>query len=168
MNTLKMTRIFSLALAGLCVAALLVLAGCASPRNPATEAQTANRQYMAQVNQTMDDLALKLDGFQDAVARGDVVTMRTEADKAFKVLDSLEAIDAPEALTEVKQDYVDGCASLREALDGYIALYTEVSSATEDHPFDFATYDQRVKDIQDTYDQGIESLQAGDGKAVSL
>ena len=56
----------------------------------------------------------------------------------------------------------------RQALDGYIALYTEVSSATEDHPFDFATYDQRVKDIQDTYDQGIESLQAGDGKAVSL
>ena len=168
MNTFKMTRIISFSLAALCVGALLALAGCAAPHNPATEAQTANRQYMAQVNQTMDDLSQKLEGFEDAVSRGDVVTMRTQADNAFKVLDSLAAIEAPEPLKEVQQDYVDGCASLKEALSGYVDLYTEVASATDEHPFDYATYDQRIKDIQGTYDQGIDQLKAADARAAEL
>lgn len=168
MNTFKMTRIASFALAALCLGALLALAGCAAQGNPATEAQTANRQYMAQVNQTMDDLAQRLEGFEEAVSRGDVVTMRTQADNAFKALDTLAGLDAPEPLKEVQQDYVDGCSSLKDALNGYIALYTEVASATEDHPFDYSTYDQRVKDIQDTYDQGIDQLKAGDARAAEL
>lgn len=168
MNSFKMTRIVSFALAALCLGALVALAGCAAQNNPATEAQTANRQYMAQVNQTMDDLSQKLEGFEDAVSRGDVVTMRTQADNAFKALDALAAIEAPEPLKEVQQDYVDGCNALKDALNGYIALYTEVESATDEHPFDYATYDQRVKDIQNTYDEGIDKLKAGDARAAEL
>lgn len=168
MNIFKTTRIVSFALAALCLAALLALVGCASQGNPATEAQTANRQYMARVNQTMDDLAQRLEGFEEAVSRGDVVTMRTQADNALKTLDELAAIEAPEALKEVQQDYVDGCGLLKDALDGYIALYTEVASATDEHPFDYSTYDARIEEVQETYDQGIDKLEAGDALAAEL
>lgn len=168
MDIFKTTRVISFGLAALCLAALLALAGCAPQGNPATEAQTANRQYMARVNQTMDDLSQKLEGFEEAVSRGDVVTMRTQADNALKTLDALAAIEAPEALKDVQQDYVDGCGLLKDALDGYIALYTEVASATDEHPFDYGTYDARVEEIQGTYDRGIDKLKAGDALAAEL
>lgn len=43
-----------------------------------------------------------------------------------------------------------------------------MASATDEHPFDYATYDQRVKDIQNTYDEGIDKLKAGDARAAEL
>ena len=57
---------------------------------------------------------------------------------------------------------------LEEALDAYIALYTEIENATEEDPFDYATYDERLKEIQDRYNKGLEKLQAGDKEATNL
>ena len=159
-------------LTGLACGALMataLLGGCVAQNGTqATEQQTANRQYMTQVNQAMDDLSGRLDGFADAVARGDVVTMRTQADNAYRALDALSALEAPEDLKKVQAAYVEGCNELEEALDAYIALYTEIENATEDSPFDYATYDERLKEIQDQYDKGLEKLRAGDKEASSL
>ena len=166
MNSFKMTRIVSFALAALGLGALVALAGCAAQNNPATEAQTANRQYMAQVNQTMDDLSQKLEGFEDAVSRGDVVTMRTQADDAFKALDNLESLEAPEVLQDVKQGYVDGSKQLKDALNAYIALYTDLAA----NPSAVSTdaYKERLASIQDTYDQAVEKLKSTAEAATQL
>ena len=123
---------------------------------------------MTQVNQTMEDLQTKLDSFNDAVSRQDVVTMRTQADKALATLDGLDSIEAPDALKEVKTDYVEGAKDLKAALDGYVNLYTDINSASDAQPFDWSTYDQRLADIKTQYDSGIDKLKAGDEKAASL
>ena len=152
----------------LCAGVLMVagLAGCAQQDSAATQQQAANRQYMTQVNQVMDDLQGKLDSFTDAVSRGDVVGMRTQADNAVKAIDELGKLEVPDELKEIQQDYVDGTGKLKDALNGYVGLYTEIDSATDSQPFDWASYDQRVDDIQKLYDEGINKLKDGDSKAV--
>ncbi len=155
---------------GAIVAATLAfgaLAGCTG--QSATDGQqSANRQYLSQVNQVMDDLETSLASFTDAVSRNDVVGMQTQAENALSKLDSLGSIEAPEELAEVQQNYQDGTAQLREALSSYVALYTEISSATESQPFDWSTYDARLAEIQESYDAGIDALEAGDKAAAEV
>ncbi len=143
-----------------CGAALLtgLIAGCTSPNTGATDQQKANRTYMTKVNQAMEDLNTRLADFDDAVARGDAVTMRTQADNAFAAIDALGAIETPDARKDQQQSYVDGCN----------ALYTDIDSATEAHPFDYGTYDERIKAVQDKYNEGIDKLKAADEQALKL
>ncbi len=147
------------------VIALTALAGCTAQDTSASQ-QSENRQYMTQVNQVMEDLQSKLDNFTDAVSRGDVVSMRTQADNAFKAIDGLNSLSVPDDLKDIQQEYVDGTSDLKTALNNYIDLYTEIDSATEAEPFDWSTYDQRISDIKALYDEGIGKLQSGDNKAT--
>ncbi len=166
MNRSKMTRI----LAALCAAVLMVgmLAGCAGIEQNSEEAkaQAENRQFMSDVNAIMEELSQRLDSFNDAVSRGDVITMRTQADDAFKVLDNLESLEAPEVLQDVKQGYVDGSKQLKDALNAYIALYTDLAA----NPSAVSTdaYNERLASIQDTYDQAVEKLKSTDEAATQL
>ncbi len=155
----------------LCAVALSVamLAGCTQQQTSAEQqAQSDNRAYMSQVNQSMEELQTRLTSFTDAVSRKDVVAMRTQADNAFKILDSLSDQEAPDALKDVKEKYVSGCNSLKSALNDYITLYTDIESATDENPFDWGTYDQRLAAIKATYDQGISDLQSADETVSSL
>lgn len=147
--------------------ALTMLAGCAAAGSSATTEQSGNRQYMSQVNQVMDDLQTQLASFTDAVSRDDVVGMQTQADNALATLDDLESIEAPDDLSDVHQSYLDGASSLRDALTSYVALYTEISSATDAALFDWTTYEGRLADIQQSYDDGIEKMQEGDELAAN-
>lgn len=145
--------------------AAAVLSGCmGGPAATATEEQQANRAYMSQVNLTMEELSANLDGFVDAVSRGDIVNMRSQAANAYKSLDKLESLEAPEDMAEIHDGYVDGCSKLREALDDYIQLYTEANN--ED--FDWSTYDKRIGEIQKLYDDGVAALEAADETAAGL
>lgn len=164
----KFSRRVALALVSVLAVATLALAGCAQQTSAATDEQTESRQYMSTVNQTMEDLANKLEGFEDAVSRDDAVTMRTQADNAFKALDALAAIEAPEALKDVQAGYVDGCTKLKDALNAYIDLYTEIDSATDEHPFDYSTYRDRLASIQELYNEGTAILEETDQKATEL
>ena len=140
-----------------------VMGGCVGGAAvQASEEQQANRAYMSQVNQTMDELDSNLEGFVDAVSRGDVVNMRSQADNAYKSLDKIEDLEVPEGMSDIQDNYVDGTKKLREALDEYIKLYTEASSSS----FDWSTYDKRIADIQKLYDDGVAALEAGDKAAA--
>lgn len=150
------------------VLALAVLAGCQSPATGATDQQQENRTYMTSVNVAMEDLNSRLASFDEAVSRGDAVTMRTQADNAFKAIDDLAAIETPEAMQDLQDGYVAGCEKLKGALSDYVDLYTEIDRATEEHPFDYATYDERLKGIQDAYNEGIDELKAADEEALKL
>lgn len=118
---------------------------------------------MSQVNGIMSELGDNLDSFEGAVSRGDVVNMRTQADDAFKALDSLSSLEAPDELKDVQQKYVDGTAKLREALDGYITLYTDLKSDS----FDQSTYASRLSKVQSLYDEGVELLKQADEAAAN-
>ena len=141
-----------------------LLAGCANgAANSATAEQQASRSYMSQVNELMEQLGKGLDSFNDAVSRNDVVNMRTQAENAYKVLDQLADLEAPEALSDVKEKYVDGTKKLRSALDAYITLYTDMQGSS----FDQSTYNSRIAEVQKLYDEGIDLLKQGDEAAAS-
>ena len=165
MKGLAMKRLTMTVVACACAFALAlgVLGGCSPNAANPTDEQKANRAYMSQVNSIMTQLGDDLDSFVDAVSRGDVVNMRTQADNAYKELDQLANVEAPEPLAEVQKQYVDGTAKMREALDEYITLYTEASSES----FDQSTYDDRVAEVQKLYDEGVEMLKAADEAAAS-
>ena len=140
-----------------------LLAGCANTAaNNANSEQQANRTYMSQVNEIMEQLDSGLDSFIDAVSRGDVVNMRTQADNAFQILDKLAELEAPEDLADVQEKYVEGADKLREALDAYITLYTDMSKSS----FDQSTYDDRIAQIQKLYDDGVKLMQEADEAAA--
>lgn len=148
----------------LSVLALMVgiLTGCSANGSNANEEQQANRAYMSQVNEIMAELDENLDSFTDAVSRGDIVNMRTQADNAYKSLDKLSSLEATEDLADVQQCYVEGTEKLREALDEYIKLYSEIESGS----FDQSTYDARIAKVQSLYDEGVSSLEEGDKTAA--
>lgn len=159
----------SVLVTGLCAAVMGVglLSGCAGA-NAALDDETAkNRQFMASVNQVMVDVQSSLDGFNDAVGSGDVVAMKTQLDNTGDCLDVLRKIEAPSGLGDIKQDYVDGTEALQNALGEYITLYSEIAAATEDTPFDWDAYSDRISGINSSYQDGIAKLQAGDEAAAS-
>ena len=137
--------------------------GCANPSaNTAATEQQANRAYMSQVNGLMEQLGERLEPFIDAVSRNDIVNMRTQAENAYQVLDQLADLEAPESLADVQEKYVDGTAKLREALDAYIVLYTDMQGDS----FDQSTYETRIADVQKLYDDGIDLLKEADETAA--
>lgn len=140
-----------------------VMAGCAGGAASIDSSQQTSRAYMSQVNEVMVQLGDDLDAFVDAVSRGDVVNMRTQANNAYRALDELSALEAPDELSDIKKNYVDGTAKLREALDGYVELYTQVDAGS----FDQSTYESRIADIQSLYDEGVSLLKQGDEAAAS-
>lgn len=150
----------------MCAIAVLVaagaLVGCANNASSLNSEQQANRAYMSQVNAAMAQLGEDLDSFVAAVSRGDVVNMRTQADNAYKALDALDAAEAPEALADVKKEYVEGTTKMREALDAYIALYTDIESGS----FSQSTYETRIAEIQKKYDEAVEQLKKADEAAA--
>lgn len=154
-------RVIALVIAGALAAG--ALAGCTGMEQTSGEAkaQAENRQFMSDVNSTMDQLAEQLAGFNDAVAQGDMVGMRTQADNAFKVLANLEALEAPDVLADTKQGYVDGCNQLKDALNAYIALYADIQNGSAD-------YAAQLSAVQDSYNQAVNKLKATDEAATEL
>lgn len=149
-----------------CLVAVLAFAmiGCTPVVTEDTTKQTANRQFMSDVNQAMETISTDLSGFGEALSQEDVVSMKTQVTAASKSIGDLEKIEAPEGLGEIKQGYVDGCKKLQEALDQYLALYVEISEGS----FDYATYDTRIDDIKKIYEGGIQLLEDTDKKATEL
>ena len=92
--------------------------------------------------------------------------MRTQVEKAFKELDDLESIEAPEVLADVKAGYVEGCAMLEEALGSYVDLYTQLESGAL--AADSIEYANALAEIQASYDEGIAKLEETDQKALEL
>jgi soluble cytochrome b562 len=156
----RFTKIFAL----VCTFAVfaLVLAGCSTQSSDQEKQQQANRDYMTQMSQKMDELNSRLETFNEAVSNNDVVAMQTQADNAYKIIDEAEKLEAPSALSDIANNYNEGLSSLRKALDAYIDLYTEINSGS----FDWDTYDSRLSDVQKLYDDGISKLEEAD-KAAS-
>lgn len=144
------------------VATALVFAGCA-PAGPteAEQAQQANRAYMSQVNQLMEELNGTLDGFVDAVAHDDSAAMDVAAGNAKRVIDKLSALEPPEIFKDVQEQYAGATQKLSAALDDYIALYAEAKKAPE------ADYSARLAEVQKAYDEGIAALKAADDAVAS-
>jgi hypothetical protein len=178
MSVFKLSKIAASAIAGALCLSLLGVVGCSSTsqssssvsagESSAQTSATTSKQYMSNMNQKAADLNDRLAAFVDAVSREDTVAMRIQADSAQEIIDQMTALEAPEEISQIKADYDAGVAKLKEAMDSYINLYTEIAQAKSDGGYDASSYAQKLADVQAAYNEGIELIKKADSDAASL
>lgn len=164
-NTTKaFSRRFAALFAAACIACALVLTGCASGTTQANDPQTLNRQYMANVNQIMDEIDAQMTEFSTVIKDGEVVSLSTQLANINNSVDKLKALSVPDDMKDIQSDYVKGVEELQTAFASYVALYEDVK-APDNGKFDYATYGSRLDEVRSHYEAGIEALQNADQKA---
>ncbi len=156
---------------GAALAGCLALTGCGQPleqQSSAEEEAVTSRSFMANVNEACVQLNEKMTSFTDAVAREDLVSMQTQADSAFAIIDQISELECPEELNDLKQSYVDGCTQLKDALSAYLQLFMEIDAASNGGTFNYDGYADRVAQIQQTYDEAVQKLKDADNAATEM
>ena len=151
--------------AAIVLACALMLSGCASNAQQANDPQTLNRQYMANVNQIMDEIDAQMTEFSTIVKEGEVVSLSTQLAAINNSVDKLKALSVPDAMKDIQSDYLKGAEELQTAFAAYVDLYEDVK-APENGTFDFATYGDRLNDVKSHYEAGIQALESADQKAA--
>lgn len=151
--------------AAIVLACALMLSGCASNAQQANDPQTLNRQYMANVNQIMDEIDAQMTEFSTIVKEGEVVSLSTQLAAINNSVDKLKALSVPDAMKDIQSDYLKGTEELQTAFAAYVDLYEDVK-APENGTFDFATYGDRLNDVKSHYEAGIQALESADQKAA--
>lgn len=151
--------------AAVVLACALMLSGCASNAQQANDPQTLNRQYMANVNQIMDEIDAQMTEFSTIVKEGEVVSLSTQLAAINNSVDKLKALSVPDAMKDIQSDYLKGTEELQTAFAAYVDLYEDVK-APENGTFDFATYGDRLNDVKSHYEAGIQALESADQKAA--
>lgn len=160
-------------LAFICSVCMIAISGCSAQQQSSSDASAEDKpltssEYMAQININVEELNDRLQSFNEAVSREDAITMRTQADNAFAVLDKMAAIEQPEELNDLRDQIIKGADQLKMALNSYVTLYTEISSSSSTAPFDYSTYADRIAEIQDQYNEGVQTLEDADKAATEL
>jgi cytochrome c556 len=143
----------------------LVLSGCASGTTQSDDPQTLNRQYMANVNQIMEEIDAQMTEFSSIIKDGEVVSFGTQLANINNSVDKLKALSVPDAMKDIQADYLKGTEELQQAFAAYVDLYEDVK-VPENGKFDFATYGDRLNEVRSHYEAGIEALQSADQKAA--
>lgn len=151
--------------AAIVLACALMLSGCASNAQQANDPQTLNRQYMANVNQIMDEIDAQMTEFSTIVKEGEVVSLSTQLAAINNSVDKFKALSVPDAMKDIQSDYLKGTEELQTAFAAYVDLYEDVK-APENGTFDFATYGDRLNDVKSHYEAGIQALESADQKAA--
>lgn len=153
---------------GVVLATMLgLLAGCTTPTQPTTESDPVT-VYKTNLKAAASDVVSRLEAYDEAVEGGNIYTIRSSINNVFTALDGLTSIEAPADCSEVQKNYVAGCNDLRDALNSYLELLTAMENATDEQPFDYASYQSQLDGIQSQYTNGINALQAGDQTLSSL
>lgn len=156
----------------LCLVSCFALAGCSQQFLPESAAEEeegpTSRTFMAQMNDASEQLQEKMATFTDAVAREDLVSMRVSIDATQGTIDEMSGLEAPEELKELQQKYVDGCTQLKDVLQGYLDLYSEIEASTVRNPFDYDGYPERLAQLQASYDEAVQALQDADESASQM
>ncbi len=158
------TRIRFMATVLMVALAACLLAGCA-PQNASHENQAKNRQYMSSVNTIMETFDSNMDDFANAVKDGEVLSLTAQLSSVATAVNELKALDVPEDMTDIQASYVKGAEELQTALSKYVELYQDIK-VPEGGSFDYATYNDRLAEIQKHYSDGLAALQDADTKAT--
>lgn len=150
-------------LISLVAVALMLLSGC-SGTSQEEDQQAQNRQYMSSVNQIMDTLDSSMDDFATAVKDGEILSLSSQLSAVDDCVNSLNDLDVPDDMEDIQASYLDGAQKLQTALQLYVQLYQDVS-IPENGSFDYTTYDSRISEIQQYYNDGLASIESADEQA---
>lgn len=138
--------------------------GSSGAQSEEAQQASANRQYMAQLNQQMADVQQIMDDFQAAVSEQNTVVMRAQIEKAQSIAQTIDASKPTESLSDAKDQYVDALITLNTAMADYADLYERANSGALSRE----DLDSGIKAVQDSYDDGVEKLKAADDTVAKL
>ena len=158
-----------IAIAIACAAFVLGMTGCSSQTGMDIEdkPKTAS-EYMVDLNDYSGRLQAKMQELAEAAGEGKISAMQTKAQEAYAMLDEMADLEAPDEISEIKNQYNDAATQLKGALNDYMTLYTELYDSADSDAFDYSTYVQRLEDIQKQYDSALGVLEDADKKASEM
>lgn len=151
----------------LACALAFVLVGCSATSSAQSEEAkqaSENRQYMAQLNKQMSDLQQVMDDFQTAVSEQNTVAMKAQVEKAQDIAQAIEASEPTDSLSDAKDLYADALATLNGAMSDYADAYAQAENGT----ISSADLEDRMKKVQEAYDEGVEKLKTADDAVAKL
>ena len=163
---LRCTAVIALAFA-MCFA-LLAVAGCSSTSSSTQKsAAQLNREYMSSVNSISSEVSSALSTFTESASKQDVAAMRIAAQDAAKAFEKIDALDVPDALSEVASEYKSAASDLSQALSDYVEIYANIKNAGEDT--EAATKAaEGITDVNARYASGMDHLSKADSKVAEL
>ena len=151
----------------ICCAALCVfaLAGCGQVNNmtnPANAEKAATLTYFAEVNAVVGEFKTTLGDFSADVKDKNVNNMKDKIDASQKLIDQFNKLDVPKNCEDVHKLYLDGLVQMQQALSNYVQIYDDFQSGSIDNN----VLNQRVADVQSSYNSGLNLLTQADKLAA--
>ncbi|MDO5427284.1 MAG: hypothetical protein Q4F54_06665 [Coriobacteriia bacterium] len=142
-----------------------MLAGCSGFGFPASQAdaeKAVTSAYFAEVNTLVGEFKTTLGDFPADVKEKKVDSMKEKVDAAQKLIDQFSKLDVPKNCEDVHKLYTDGLVQMQQALSNYVQVYSDFVSGSIDNN----VLNQRVADVQTSYNQGIDLLAQADKLAA--
>ena len=147
---------------GVCV---FTLAGCSQFGLPATVAdaeKAATSAYFAEVNTVVNEFKTTIGDFSSDVKEKKVDSLKDKVDACDKLVTQFSKLDVPKNCEDVHKLYTDGLVQMQQALSNYVQIYTDFVNGSIDN----SVLNQRVADVQSSYNQGLELLSQADKLAA--
>ena len=150
--------IIAMCCATFCVVAL---AGCGQINkmtDPANAEKAATSVYFAEVNSAVNEFKSTLGDFSADVKEKNVDNMKKKIDESQKLIDQFNKLEVPKNCEDVQKLYLDGFVQMQQALSNYVQIYSDFQSGQIDNN----VLNQRVADVQSSYNSGLNLLTQAD------
>lgn len=132
--------------------------------NPADIEKAKTTAYFGEVNTIAKEFNNVLSDFQSDVKDKNVDAMQNKLKESQSLIDQFNKIEVPENCTEIQKNYSDAFLQLQQALSDYVNIYTDFVNGQIDN----SVLNERVANVQKSYNQGIELLNKADKMAAEF
>lgn len=146
---------------------MVALSGCKGMQsftesNDVVKAQTT--AYVAQVKEFSSKVNIILENFQTDMKDKNIDGMSDKIDGLDKLMGDFDKLDVPKDCEDVQASYKEGFNNLHAAFKDYYLAYRDYC----DKKIKDNELNQKVRNIQHTYDQGVESIKRADEKLANM
>lgn len=120
--------------------------------------KAATNAYFSEVTSLSRDLTSSLADFQADVKEKNIDAMKDKLEKTQSIIDDFNKLDVPQNCEDVQKDYLDGFIQLQNALSNYVQIYSDFINGTIDN----SVLQERVAEVQKSYNEGLALLRQAD------
>lgn len=157
----KLARKVAIVLSG-CILAFALCACVAAPEENSEASQ--NRQCLSLMSSRISDLQETMGEFETAASEQNIVGMKAQLDKAEGILAEIREQEATDALTDVKDAYVEALDGLEQAMASYVGVYERIQNGE----ITASDAQSEIEGIQASYDEAVEKLEEADDAVKKL
>ena len=132
--------------------------------NPADIEKAKTTAYFGEVNTVAKEFNSVLTDFQTDVKDKNIEAMQNKLNESQSLIDQFNKIEVPENCSEIQKNYLDAFIQLQQALSDYVNIYSDFVNGQIDN----SVLNERVANVQKSYNQGIELLNKADKLAAQF